>query len=274
VLVDAKTGAIFVAALWSKGPRGWFGSGPGLTPEQTGQFVLCKSTDDGLTWTKPESITPQIKDPAWRLCFQGPGNGIQLRNGALVFPAQFKDAGGTAHSCFIASTDAGKSWKISPPAVPDKPPTSECAVAELSGNGLLLSMRNEGRSGQRLWAKWEWNGDVHSGKWGESWSSLPDPTCMGSLIRHPSGVLVFSNPAHAKSRVALTVRLSADDGRTWNAGRVIEPGGAMYSCLTVLKDGSLGLLYESSPDKGLVFARFPLSWIASADAPTPPPPPR
>ena len=265
VLVEGKTGRIFVAALWSKGPRGWHGSGPGLTPDQTGQFVLSHSADDGLTWSKPESITPQIKQPEWRLCFQGPGNGLQLRDGALVFPAQFKDAGNVAHSCFIASTDGGTSWRISPAAAPGRPPTSESALAELDGTSLLISMRDESRPGQRLWARWEWSGgDVLSGKWGAPWSALPDPTCMGSLLRHPSGALIFCNPAHPKSRTSLTVRSSHDQGKTWNSGRLIEPAGAMYSSLAVLKDGAIGLLYESVPDKGLVFARFPLAWIDSA----------
>ena len=36
------------------------------------------------------SITPQIKDPGWRLMFQGPGNGITLTDGTMVFPAQFR----------------------------------------------------------------------------------------------------------------------------------------------------------------------------------------
>jgi hypothetical protein len=33
----------------------------------------------------------------------------------------------------------------------------------------------------------------------------------------------------------------------------------MYSCLTVLNDGRVGILYEV--DQGLTFARFPLSWL-------------
>ncbi len=264
VLVDQRTGSILVAALWSMGPHGWNGSGPGLRPEETGQFVISRSEDDGLTWTKPVSITPQIKDPAWRLCFQGPGNGIQLKDGTLVFPAQFKDAGKRAHSCFIASKDGGKTWQISPPAAPN---TSESAIAELSGQGMLLSMRNEAKTGQRLWAKWEWSGpDVMQGKWGEPFSTLPDPTCMASLIRHPNGSLLFCNPAHSKKRMSLTVRQSKDDGKTWSTGSLLEPAGAMYSSLTVLKDGSAGVLYESGPASGLVFASFPMKWLEETDA--------
>jgi sialidase-1 len=267
VLVDAKTGTIFVAALWSQGNRSWHGSGPGLTPEETGQFVISRSTDDGVTWSAAESITPQIKDPAWRLCFQGPGNGIQLANGALVFPAQFKDAANVPHSCFIASTDGGRTWKISAPAIPGQPPTSESAIAEISDGSLLLSMRDESKSGQRLWSRWDFKGpDPLAGTWSSPRLHLPDPTCMASLIRHPSGALVFANAAHPKQRVALTVRVSRDGGTTWNDGRVIESGGAMYSSLTVLANGDLGVLYESVPEKGLVFARFPFAWVADAPA--------
>ena len=254
VLVDAKTGHIFVVALWSKGARGWNGSGPGMSPEETGQLVMVKSTDDGLTWTPPVSLTPQIKQPEWRLCFNGPGSGIQLRDGTLVFAAQFKDADNVPHSCFIQSRDGGVTWTISPPAIPAKPPTSEAQIAECRDGALLLSMRDESRSGKRAWARWD------GAKWSEPWLDLPDPTCMASLIRHPSGALVFANPADAKRRIALTIRSSADDGKTWSTGRRLDAGACMYSCLSVLRDGRLGIVYENS--QGLAFARFSMEWLA------------
>ena len=261
VLVDAKTGAVFVAALWSKGARGWAGSGPGMTPEETGQLVIVKSTDDGVTWSKPVSITPQVKQPEWRLCFNGPGNGIQLRDGTLVFAAQFKGADNVPHSCFIASRDGGATWKISPPAIPGKPPTSEAQIAQLADGALLLSMRNEAHAGQRAWARWEWKDSVLAGKWSEPWLTVTDPTCMASLIRHPHGELLFSNPNNPGKRVALTIRTSGDGGRTWSDGRLLDPGFSMYSCMTVLRDGRVGILYESGDTAGLVFARFPLEWV-------------
>jgi hypothetical protein len=87
---------------------------------------------------------------------------------------------------------------------------------------------------------------------------------MASLIRHPHGELIFSNPADAQQRRKLTIRSSRDSGRTWSGGQLLDPGGAMYSCLTVLRDGRLGVLYESVDAEGLVFVRFPLDWVLEA----------
>ncbi len=259
ILVDRQTGTIWVAALWSQGNRAWHGSGPGLKPSETGQFVLTKSTDDGLTWSPPINITEQVKDPQWRLCFQGPGAGIQSKDGTLIFPAQFRAADGAPHSCFIYSRDAGQKWQISPPAIPAKPLTSEAQIAELADGSLLLTMRDESRSGRRAWAKWEWKAsDKTTGKWSEPWLTVPDPTCMASLIRHPAGELFFTNPNSPTKRVALTIRHSGDDGETWSDGKLLDPRGCMYSCLTILSDGRIGVLYEV--ENTLTFARFERAW--------------
>lgn len=266
VLIDRKTGQVLVVALWSKGNRAWNGSGPGLTPDETGQLVLTRSADDGKTWSPPVNITTKVRgrDPAWRLFFNGPGSGIQLRDGTLVFAAQYRDAAGPPHSCFIFSTDGGDTWTVSPAAIPTTPPTSEAQVAELSDGSLLLSMRDESRSGKRAWAKWTWAGDLSKGAWGAPWFDVPDPTCMASVVRVPDGPLLFSNPNSAKQRVGLTVRASGDDGKTWSAGRPLDPRPCAYSCLTVLKDGRVGVLYECG-DRGaaetLTFARFPRGWV-------------
>lgn len=264
ILVDAQRKTIFVAALWSKGNRAWKGSGPGLSPDETGQLVLTKSTDEGQTWSAPINITDKIKGRSrdWRLFFCGPGNGIQLRDGTLVFAAQYRDSDGPPHSCFLYSTDHGETWTVSPAAIPGSPPTSEAQIAEMADGTLLLTMRDESRSGKRLWAKWTWASDRTQGaggQWSKHWLDLPDPVCMASLISCGDGLLVYSNPAHEKDRIALTVRASRDGGQTWSDGKLIEPGHSMYSSLVQLSDGRIAVLYESNGT--LTLARIALDQL-------------
>ena len=264
ILVDTKTGAIFVLALHSLGNRAWHGSGPGLRETETGQLVMVKSTDDGLTWTKPTSLTMQVKHPAWHLCFNGPGSGICMRDGTLVFPAQYRDLEKAPRSCFLFSTDHGQSWDISPPAMNSASPPSESAVVELDDGSLLLSMRDEQHGGERLWARWEWKDRLENGKWSIPWHHVPDPTCMASLIRHPDGLLLFSNPDSRLRRESLTIRASNNNGLTWPTKRLLDPRPCAYSCMTILRDGRIGILYETgdkSPFQTLTFARFPVDWV-------------
>lgn len=266
VLVDDRTGRIIVAALWSRGDRGWQGSGPGLSPDETGQLVMSHSDDDGLTWSPPRNVTAAVagRNPRWRLFFTGPGRGLRLTGGALVFAAQYRDADGTPRSCFLYSTDGGGSWAASAAAIPDGVPTSEAQIAELPDGSLLMSMRNESRSGKRAWARYAWTDSLANGAWSEPWFAVTDPTCMASLVRHPIGLLLHSNPNSAAERVALTVRASVDGGRIWTDGRVIDPGPSGYSCMAVLPDGSVGVLYEAGRAtelETLTFARFTIDWL-------------
>jgi hypothetical protein len=39
--------------------------------------------------------------------------------------------------------------------------------------------------------------------------------------------------------------------------------------MTVLRDGRIGILYESGDTAGLVFARFPLEWLTENGAANP-----
>ncbi len=115
ILVDEQTGTIWVAATWSHGNRSWRDSGAGTLPEETGQLMLVHSDDDGLTWSQPLNITAQIKQPQWSFVLQGPGKGITLRDGTLVFAAQYldgEDNGRLPHSTILYSSDHGISWRI------------------------------------------------------------------------------------------------------------------------------------------------------------------
>lgn len=269
VLYDRVNGTLWVAALWMSGSAPdkmlWWASLPGMTPQETGQFILVKSTDDGITWSEPVNITGQIKDPSWQLLLQGPGRGITMSDGTLVFPAQFKadigvkalDGGQyTCHSTIVYSRDGGETWSIGTGA---KSNTTESQVAELSDGSLMLNMRDD----RNRTDKSETNGRAVAitTDMGETWTvhsssnaALPEPNCMASLIAaevivdgQMRRVLFFSNPDNKSERTNMTIKASLDEGATWPEEHQMElfaPAGYGYSCLTMIDDSHLGILYE------------------------------
>lgn len=266
ILVDRKTGHVFVAALWSQGNRAWHGSGPGLEPSETGQWVMTRSTDEGSSWSPPINITKQLKDPSWRLLLQGPGKGISMGDGTLVFPAQFKDANNLPHSTIVYSKDHGETWSIGTGARPD---TTEAQVVELSDGSLMLNMRDN-RGGFRAVCT---TSDLGA-TWTEHPSSrkaLIDPVCMGSLISFPArkpgqpDILLFSNPHVSKApRRNITIQASFDEGMTWPDGSKLllhAPSCYGYSCMTRIDDNTVGILYEGGNGAHMIFESIPIQEI-------------
>ncbi|WP_339903659.1 sialidase family protein [uncultured Cyclobacterium sp.] len=247
ILVDNETGAIYVVALWIHGKPGtaaWRSSEPGLSPEKTGQLMLVKSVDDGKTWSSPRNITQPMKKSSWQLFFNGPGKGIRMKNGTLVFAAQYKDREQIPHSTIIYSENHGETWQVGSGA---RPKTTEAQVVELEDGGLMLNMRDD-RGGSRA--------VYTTGDMGKSWhehptnrSALIEPICMGSLIRFDRSRLLFSNPESTEGRFNMTIKMSNDDGLTWpDSQKILLDGqkGWGYSCMTKINDESIGILYESS----------------------------
>lgn len=262
ILFDPITKTIWVSALWSKGNRSIKGSGPGLSPDETGQFLMTSSTDDGLTWSKPYSITNQVKNREWRLFFPGPGNGIAMADGKIVFPAQYWDADKMPHSTLIYSDDHGKTWKG---AVGAKSNTTESQLVETTPGTIMLNMRdNRGKFRSVAITKdmgQTWTGHV------TSYSALPDPVCMGSLIKanvnvkgRQKNVLFFSNlDVPNGPRRHLTIKASLNLGETWPAADKLfldERKTYGYSALSKIDNQTLGLLYEGI--RSLYFIRIPV----------------
>ena len=278
ILVDDRTGDIYVAGLWMHGlldaetgkwvegltadSTRWLhqwrakGSQPGFGVKETSQFLITKSSDDGLTWSEPINIT-SAKKKEWWLFAPAPGQGITMTDGTLVFPSQGRDENGTSFSNITWSKDGGKTWKTSNPATKN---TTECAVVELQDGSLMLNMRDNRNRGNE-----EVNGRsvFVTSDLGETWKEHPtsrkaliEPTCMASLHTHrymedgvEKSLLLFVNPASTSKRNNITLKVSYDGGNTWPEEKQIlldEYSGRGYSCITSVNDSTLGILYESS----------------------------
>jgi sialidase-1 len=271
ILVDHQTNTIWVAALWLHGnpdKRAWFASQQGMSPHETGQLLLVKSEDDGVSWSEPINITSQIKNPEWFLLLDGPGKGIQMKDGTLVFPAQFKDKNEVPHSTIISSKDHGKTWVIGSGA---KSKTTEAQVVELADHSLMLNMRDDrgsspgGRNGTGA------RSVSITKDLGKTWKEHPtsrkallEPVCMASLIEHQYNgkkILLFSNPFDQYVRHNMTIKVSEDEGMTWDEKfhTLIDEGrGRGYSCMTSIDENTIGILYEGS-QADMVFQRIKLS---------------
>ncbi|WP_455963006.1 BNR-repeat neuraminidase N-terminal domain-containing protein [Bacteroides bouchesdurhonensis] len=254
ILVDTKTNTVWIVAAWTHGmgnQRAWWSSHPGMDLNHTAQLVMAKSTDDGKTWSKPINITDQVKDPSWYFLLQGPGRGITMSDGTLVFPTQFIDSTRIPNAGIMYSKDRGNTWKMHNLA---RTNTTEAQVVEVEPGVLMLNMRDN-RGGSRAVAITKDLGKT----WEEHPSSrkaLQEPVCMASII-HVSAkdnilnkdILLFSNPNTTKGRNHITIKASLDGGLTWLPEHQLlldEAEGWGYTCLTMVDKETIGILYESS----------------------------
>ena len=112
---------------------------------------------------------------------------------------------------------------------------------------------------------------VYSKNGGQTWDAssfdknLPDPICQASIltlsVKKEKSIVAFCNPADTKRRDNLMLRVSEDEGKTWNKSYVIynansetaiDPVG--YSDIVSMhKKSTIGVLYEKDNYSKIVF---------------------
>ena len=268
IVVDQNTGEIFCAAVWMWGKPGkhqWTedGSEPGYEIGKSAQFMMVRSKDDGLTWTKPENLTRKLKKAEWILFAPSPQSGITLRDGTLVLPGEGRDEKDRLFSTLIVSRDHGATWTVGSPSATGN---NECAVVELDDGSIMLNSRTIRPTKFRsVWL----TDDL-----GKTWrphsthrKTLIEPNCNGSLLRFdyeeegkPKHVLLFANPHSQTGRDHHSIQVSFDEGLSWpEEYRILldEGRGNGYPSMTRIDASHVGIVYEGSQSH-LVFEKLSL----------------
>ncbi|MFF9476602.1 exo-alpha-sialidase [Streptomyces roseolus] len=279
-VVDAASGRITL--LYSSGD--W--NRDGAKPSRDGFARTVRavhSEDGGATWS-PSVALPHTKPPEWRWVSTGPGHGIQLargpHRGRLIVPGDHTTGGDrTAGAQLYHSDDGGLTWTLGATTAGLGTPTAfpaELTVAETTDGDVYVSARN---SAPRHCGPHPHRLETTSTDGGASFAAPFTPVAnldtsptYGALLRlHARDLdgkpdrLLFSGPSRLgpntlEDRRELAVRSSYDEGKTWQTtGTLVSAGRTGYSDLTLLADGSLGVLYETAvtvPHGNLAFAAF------------------
>ena len=252
-ILDRKTGNIICVVAAG---NGFLKS----TPDDPIRIKIIKSKDNGETWSEPVDITPQIYGSAckdtvrknWHGVFAASGNGVQLRNGRMLFVLNVRET--EAKELFIRnyvmySDDGGDTWNVSKNAPQSDKSGDEAKIVELNDGSLLMAIRAKDKYQRRL-AKSTDNGET----WGEAVfiNDLPSSASNGDIIYYTSTlngwdknriITMFDTAPYPPPPSNPKIYYSYDEGKTWK-NFLIHSGQAGYSSLAILNDGSIGILAE------------------------------
>lgn len=266
LVVDEKTGDILAI----------FSHGNGLWQNEPAHISVSRSKDNGKSWGEIVDITPQILtvDPngnqpiKCRSAFASSGRALQLKDGRIMFALVVREDNNKYFKVYaIYSDDGGYTWKVS------KNPASEngdeSKIVELSDGTLIMSIRNRFGSLRKF---------SYSSDRGETWSEqvpiegLPDPRCNGDIITYNldgKELLLQSLPGDPKGRNNVAIYVSEDNGKSWKIKKTVVTTPSAYSSMTVLPDGTVGILTEESQNNhysyDIWFTRLPIEIIMKGD---------
>ena len=240
-----------------------FVGGNGLwssTEDDPQRSYVCRSSDGGQTWSKPEEITAQLWGSRatnatcrnYKGSFFGSGNGLRLtrgnKAGRIMFAAAMvRRTGNNILDNFVVySDDNGHTWSVSGRAYSGG---DEAKLMELVDGTILISVRQSGARG--------YNRSNDCGQtWGTQgrWNDLTANACNGDILRvtaidcgDSSNLLLHSLP-HSMNRENVSLFASRDEGQSWQHTMTLFEGPSVYSSLTRLPKGGIGVMLEQNPD--------------------------
>lgn len=237
---------------------------------------ICKSNDNGVTWSAPHDITDQLYgnncvDPARKYfygSFCASGAGLLSRDGVIYFVAAMRETSSNTLSSFLVySEDNGTTWKVSTRLLSGG--CDEAKITELNDGTLLVSVRNLS-PGSRYYFTSTDKGATWSSR--QSWSDMYATNCNGDIIYYTSTLdgyeknRILHSVPNASNRTNVSVFVSYDEGQTWPIKKSICPTESAYSSLCILPDGTIGAYTEENYNTSsfsCYYLNFSLEWLTN-----------
>lgn len=220
------------------------------------QIWKIESSNLGSTWTSPEliDISTSIRDMA-RV---GPGHGIALSNGDLLFPG---------YPWIIKSSDGGITWRKAATTRNTSLRGSETAAVEIRPGHVWALLRPTKRTAIKNSSYYPFRLSASSFDFGETYDTLEvnknflSPLVQAGLIKYGDRIVASYPAASAEQtekgparesigdRRNLMLSISTDDAASWRHCGLTD-GAAGYSDIAAMH-GGLALIYEGNIDGAL-----------------------
>ncbi|HEM3577636.1 TPA: exo-alpha-sialidase [Streptococcus suis] len=231
---------------------------------------MSYSDDDGVTWSHPKDITPNLKKPHMKFLGLGPGTGIVLwtgeHAGRLVVPAyslSYEGGMNSQSALVFYSDDHGETWfagksfndgrRLADGTVIESATMNnlseigtEATIVQLNNGQIKMFMRGK-KGAVRMATSTDggasWQNDL------EIFRDVPDVYVQLSAIhleRDGKEYVVLAN-ANGPERTNGHVRIAevqADGSLVWLHHQMVQDGEFAYNSIQHLGGDDFGLLYE------------------------------
>lgn len=222
--------------------------------------ILITSDDNGQTWSTPVDVTASLIPEGRYIYGFGPGAGLQMvgekYKGRLILPARISDTERkNAHDVAIFSDNHGKTWTVGGDGDTD----NEFQIAESPDRVLVYNARV---SGARMVA--------YSMDGGMNWDkaiiepALPGVSkgCQASILGNNEklyfcGIKGIPETPEYDERAGLTLYKSCNGGKTWDNGLLLYEKASGYSCMSLLPDGRMAIIFETADTQSFTRKSLP-----------------